>query len=132
MTLTHYLSGLPVVLLTTTGARSGLPRSIPLAYIRDPNDPDLFAVIASNLGQPHHPAWYYNLKANPHAKGAIENQVKAYIAHEAKDEEYARFWQYASEIYLGFPLYQQRAGERHIPIMVLAPDISISPAMEMS
>jgi deazaflavin-dependent oxidoreductase (nitroreductase family) len=118
-TLTQVLAGLPVVLLTTTGARSGLPRTMPLAYIRDPNDPNQFAVIASNLGQPHHPAWYYNLKAHPSATGSINRQVERYIAHEANDDEYAKFWQIANEIYPGYQLYQNRLGKRRIPIMVL-------------
>ncbi len=66
-TLTSILTGLPVVVLTTTGAKSGLPRTTPVFYIRDSNDPTLLAVIASNWGQDHHPAWYYNLKAEPRA-----------------------------------------------------------------
>jgi deazaflavin-dependent oxidoreductase (nitroreductase family) len=119
MSLTHTLAGLPVVILTTTGARSGLPRSMPLAYIGDPNDPNRFAVIASYFGQPGNPAWYYNLKANPHATGAIDGQVKTYLAHEASDEDYGMFWDAALYIYPGYQLYKQRAGRRHIPIMVL-------------
>jgi deazaflavin-dependent oxidoreductase (nitroreductase family) len=119
ITLTQVLAGFPVVLLTTTGARSGLPRSMPLACIPDPHHADQFAVIASNLGQPHHPAWYYNLKAHPHATGVIDGQVKTYIAHEASDEEYARFWQVAIEIYPGYQQYQLLLGKRRIPIMVL-------------
>ena len=118
-TLTQVLSGLPVVLLTTTGARSGLARTMPLACIPDPDHPHQFAVIASNLGQPHHPAWYYNLKAHPRATGIIDRQVETYITHEANDEEYARLWQVATEIYPGYQLYQKRFGKRRIPIMVL-------------
>ena len=118
-TLTQVLAGFPVVLLTTTGARSGLPRSMPLACIPDPQHADRFAVIASNLGQPHHPAWYYNLRAHPQATGVIDGKRKTYLAHEASDEEYARFWQIAIEIYPGYQLYQQRLGKRRIPIMVL-------------
>jgi deazaflavin-dependent oxidoreductase (nitroreductase family) len=132
MTMTHILSGLPMVILTTTGAKSGLPRTLPLACIRDTNDPGQFAVIASNWGQHHHPAWYFNLKANPRATGVIDGQAKKYLAHEANDDEYARFWQGAMEAYLGFPLYKQRAGKRHIPIMVLTPEGSTTPAMEGS
>jgi len=118
-TLTQVLAGLPVVLLTASGARSGLPRTTPLACIPDLDHPNQFAVIASNLGQPHHPAWYYNLKAHPRATGVIDRQVETYIAHEANDEEYARFWQVATEIYPGYQLYQERLGKRRIPIMVL-------------
>src|SRR5262245_11142078 len=64
-TLTSALAGLPVVLLTTTGAKSGLPRTFPLLCIRDERSPSTFALVASNWGQTHYPAWYFNLKANP-------------------------------------------------------------------
>jgi deazaflavin-dependent oxidoreductase (nitroreductase family) len=118
-TLTQVLSGLPVVLLTTTGARSGLLRTMPLACIPDPDQPKRFAVVASNLGQTRHPAWYYNLKAHPRATGVIDGQVKPYVAHEANNEEFARFWKIAIDIYPGYQLYQKRLGKRRIPIMVL-------------
>jgi deazaflavin-dependent oxidoreductase (nitroreductase family) len=130
MNLTSRLSGLPIVVLTTTGARSGLPRSMPLAYIRDPHEPNQFALIASNWGQHDHPAWYYNLKANPQAICSRGGRANKYIAHEANEEEYAMFWRSASEIYLGFQLYKKRAGGRRIPIMVLTPEESSSQAME--
>lgn len=119
MTLTHYISGLPVVILTTTGARSGKQRSTPLAYIHHPNDRTKFVVIASNFGQPRNPAWYYNLKVHRRAIATIDQRKMAYIAYEAEGEEYSRFWKIALEIYPGYQLYQQWAGERHIPIMVL-------------
>lgn len=119
-TLSSIFTGLPVVVLTTTGVKSGLPRTLPVLGIRDAGDPNLLAVIASNWGQDHHPAWYFNLKRNPIATCSIQGQVKTYTAHEACGEEYERFWHYAVDTYPGFPLYKQRAGERHIPIMILA------------
>jgi deazaflavin-dependent oxidoreductase (nitroreductase family) len=107
--MTSILSGLPVVLLTTLGAKSGLPRTIPLLCIRDERDPRRFALVGSNFGQRHHPAWYFNLKANPHATCSIQGQAGKYLAHEAEGEEYDRFWQRAMQTYMGFPLYKQRA-----------------------
>ena len=121
MTMTSILSGLPVVMLTTTGAKSGLPRTVPLLCIRHKQTPDTFALIASNWGQKHYPAWYFNLKANPRATCAIAKQIGEYTAHEAKGEEYEQFWQRAMETYIGFPYYKQRVGKRHIPIMVMIP-----------
>ena len=56
--LTSALAGLPVVLLTTTGAKSGLSRTLPLLCIRDERSPSTFALVASNWGQTHYPAWY--------------------------------------------------------------------------
>ena len=121
-TLTGIVTGLPVLFLTTTGAKSGLPRTLPLLFIRDPNNSASFALIASNWGQEHYPAWYFNLKANPNAACSINGQTKKYVAHEAGGDEYEQFWQAATNTYLGYSLYKQRVGEkRRIPIMVLTP-----------
>ncbi len=121
MSLTTVLAGLPVVTVTTVGVKSGVLRTVPLGCIRDERDPNTFALIASNWGQDHHPAWYFNLKACPRATGSISGRTAEYVAHEASGEEYERFWQRAVDAYMGFPLYQQRAGKRHIPIMVMCP-----------
>jgi deazaflavin-dependent oxidoreductase (nitroreductase family) len=120
-TMTSILSGLPVVILTSTGAKSGRPRTVPLLCIRDDAEPGKMAIVASNWGQHHHPAWYYNLKANPQATCAIKGQMGNYMSHEAEGDEYDKFWQLAMDTYIGFPLYQKRAGSRHIPIMVMTP-----------
>jgi deazaflavin-dependent oxidoreductase (nitroreductase family) len=121
-TLASIVSGIPVVILTTTGARSGLPRTSPVLFVADPTGRDRFAVIASNLGQPHRPAWYYNLKANPRAVCSRAGRSRAYLAREAIDDEYTRFWQAATAIYPGYQVYRQRARNRYIPIMVLEPE----------
>lgn len=121
-TLSGMLSGLPTVILSTTGAKSGRPRSVPLLYIQDIQDPDKFALIASNWGQRRYPAWYFNLKAHSQATCAIDGQSAAYTAHEAAGEEYERFWKRATEIYMGYVLYKRRiASGRRIPIMVMTP-----------
>lgn len=121
MTISSLVSGLPVVIVTTTGAKSGLPRTIPLLCIRDEGDPASFAIIATNWGQKRYPAWYFNLKAHPRATCSIAGKEGKYLAHEAVDEEYARFWQCAADIYIGYPLYKQRIDGRSIPIMVMTP-----------
>lgn len=121
-TLSGMLSGLPTVVLSTTGAKSGRPRSVPLLYIQDPQDPDRFALIASNWGQRHYPAWYFNLRANPQAVCTIDGQSASYVAHEATGEEYERFWKGAARTYTGYLLYKQRiASGRRIPVMVMTP-----------
>jgi deazaflavin-dependent oxidoreductase (nitroreductase family) len=119
--LTSILAGVPVVFVTTTGARSGLPRTVPLLCIRDGQSPASFALIATNWGQQHYPAWYFNLKANPHATCSINGQVGQYLAHEASDEEYGRYWQAATDTYFGYALYKQRITGRRVPIMVMNP-----------
>ncbi len=107
------------MMLTTTGAKSGLPRTVPLLYIRDENHPNSFALIATNWGQRTYPAWYFNLKANPEALCVIEGKAGSYLAHEAAGDEYDRFWQYATNTYFGYTLYKQRISGRRIPIMVM-------------
>ena len=106
LTLTSILAGLPVVIVTSIGAKSGLPRSAPLLRIQDDADPNTFAIIASNWGQGHHPAWYYNLKANPRATCLLDGQTYDYVAHEASGDEYEKFWQLAIDTYIGFPSYK--------------------------
>lgn len=121
-TLTSILAGLPVVTLTVTGAKSGLPRTVPLLCIRDPEAPERFALVASNWGQRHYPAWYHNLKANSQATCTIHGETGQYTATEAQGDEYQRFWELALATYLGFPNYKERVGDqRHIPIMVMTP-----------
>ncbi len=119
--LSMLLAGFPEVMVTTIGAKSGLPRTLPLVYIRDNTDPRRFALIASNFGQHHNPAWYYNLKTHSTVTCTLDGQTSEYIAHEADGEEYAKFWQAAVDTYFGYALYKQRANHRHIPIMILSP-----------
>ena len=119
--LTSIVTGLPVVFITTTGARSSLKHTIPLLYIQDEQHPSSFAIIASNWGQVHYPAWYHNLKANPGAVCAIQGHAQAYTARETSAEEYERFWQAAVNTYFGYATYKQRVGKRHIPIFVMTP-----------
>jgi len=121
MTMTSLVAGLPMVIVTTTGAKSGLPRTLPLVCVRDESEPGTFALIASNWGQERYPAWYFNLKANPRATCSIAGEAGEYMAHEATGEEYARFWQSAADAYFGYPLYKQRISGRNIPVMVMTP-----------
>lgn len=120
-TLTSMLAGLPVVQVTTTGARTGKPRTSALVPIRDRSNPERFALVASNFGQHHFPAWYFNLKKNPRAVCSVDGQTRNYVANEAGGDEYERFSKYATETYAGYALYRQRAGRR-IPIMVMEPE----------
>lgn len=120
-TLTSSLTGLPVVMLTTIGRKSGQPRILPLLGILDQENAGIFALIASNFGQRRNPGWYYNLKANPRATCVMDGVAGEYEASEAAGEEYERFWRYAEATYPGFPVYKKRAAGRHIPIMVMTP-----------
>ncbi len=118
VTLTSLLTGMPVIWVTSIGARSGQPRTRPLVPIHDPQHPGRCALIASNFGRHHFPAWYYNLRKHPQATCIVDGRRASFTTHEAAGEEYERFWRYATNTYFGYSLYRQRAGRR-IPIMVL-------------
>jgi deazaflavin-dependent oxidoreductase (nitroreductase family) len=117
-TLTAILSGMPVITVTTTGARSGRLRTSQLVPILDPSDARRFALVASNFGQHRFPSWYFNLKATPRATCIFSGRAMTCVAHEASGEEYDRFSAYATDTYFGYKLYRERAGRR-IPIMVM-------------
>ncbi|MER7501980.1 nitroreductase family deazaflavin-dependent oxidoreductase [Nonomuraea pusilla] len=107
--------GSPLVLLTTTGARSGRPVTSPVMYL---SDGDRYVVIASNAGADHHPAWYHNLRANPVATAEIGDEtfeVKAeFVEGEERDALYARMVEQAA----GFAEYEART-TRRIPVVAL-------------
>jgi deazaflavin-dependent oxidoreductase (nitroreductase family) len=116
--LTSLLAGLPVVTVTTIGAKSGQPRSLPLIAI--PDDEHVI-LIASNFGQHRHPAWYYNLRAHPEVQLTYEGKTIAYVARETSGAERERCWQRAVDLYSGYARYKERAGQRQIGVFLLAP-----------
>ena len=116
--LTSILAGLPVVLETTIGAKSGQPRSLPLVAMPDG---ETLILIASNFGQRHHPAWYYNLRAHPHVQVTYQGKTRFYLASELSGTARERYWQKVVSLYSGYARYQQRAGKRQIPLMCLTP-----------
>ena len=117
-TFTSWLSGVPVVMLTTTGARTGQQRTVPVIAVPDGGN---LVVIASNWGQRRHPAWYYNLCAHPEATVTVSGVSRRVRAHEATGEERDRLWQRDLEVYPGRAAYERRAANRPIPVVVLAP-----------
>jgi deazaflavin-dependent oxidoreductase (nitroreductase family) len=112
------VSGLPVVMLTTTGARTGRERTVPLLGLPSA---DGLAVIGSNWGRPGPPAWDHNLRANPAASVVIGRHRRHVRAVEAEGERRARIWRAGLEIYPGFAQYAARAGDRRLRIYVLEP-----------
>ncbi len=108
----------PTLLLTTTGARSGRPRDTPLIYLRDG---ERIVLLASNFGEPRHPAWYHNLRATPRALVTAGGATAPYLAREAEGAEREELWRRALAFYGGYAAYSRRAGGRRIPIMVLEP-----------
>ena len=111
-TLASLASGLPVVMLTTTGRRSGRQVTTPIVAV--PED-DALVLVGSNFGQAHHPAWVHNLRADPHA-WVDGRPVRA---EEMEGPERERLMALATEVYPGFPAYVQRAAPRRIAVMRL-------------
>jgi len=110
-------TGVPVVMLTTTGAKSGEPRTIAVYGIPHP---DGVGLIASNFGGEKHPAWYYNLKAHPDATVSVGRDTWRATARLATPRERDEIWAKGLEIYPGWRKYEVRAGERHIEAFILS------------
>jgi deazaflavin-dependent oxidoreductase (nitroreductase family) len=115
-TCASLISGLPVVMLTTTGARTGRPSTVPVVGIPDG---EKLAVIASNYGQRRHPAWYHNLVANPAAEVSVHGVQKRMRARLAHGQERDHIWARGIAIYPAWNVYQRRASQREIAIFVL-------------
>lgn len=116
-TLASLVSGLPVVMLTTTGAKSGRERTVPVLGLPTA---DGLAVIASNYGQRKHPAWYHNLKANPEGRVTVDGQTRTFRARIAEGEERQRIWDQGLRVYPGWSQYERRASHRRIAVFVLS------------
>jgi deazaflavin-dependent oxidoreductase (nitroreductase family) len=108
----------PTVLLTHTGAKSGKKRTTPLAYF---TDGDNVILIASRGGSENHPAWYHNVTANPEVELWTKGGGGRYRAREAQGELRERLWSLAAGFYPGFAKYQERAGDRLIPVVLCSP-----------
>jgi deazaflavin-dependent oxidoreductase (nitroreductase family) len=117
-TFASRVAGLPIVMLTTTGAKSGRRCTLPLVALPDG---DRLVVIASNYGQYRNPAWYHNLRANPRATVCFEGVTREVVARELEGDERERHYSRGVEIYPGWTRYRQRASHRKIPVMELTP-----------
>jgi len=117
-TFASLVAGIPVVMLTTTGARSGQPRTVPLLGL--PTD-DGLAVIASNFGQRRHPGWYHNLAAHPEGTVSVDGQTRRFRAVEVDGERRQRIWDTGLRVYPGWSQYEVRASQRTIAVFVLEP-----------
>ena len=112
------LGGARVLLLTTTGRKSGRPRTQPLLYTPAG---DGYAVIASKGGAPQHPLWYLNLRANPNVDVTVGRETRHLRARDAEGEERERLWRAMTRVYAGYDRYAEKTS-RHIPVVVLEPD----------
>lgn len=109
---------LPILLLTTTGRKSGKQRTTPLAYV---SDGDSYVVIASNGGQATHPGWFYNLQNQPQATIQVKSQMFGVVAKEATLEQREQLWAKVIKIEPAYQKYQQGL-TRQIPVVILQPE----------
>jgi deazaflavin-dependent oxidoreductase (nitroreductase family) len=117
-TLSALVSGLPIVVLTTAGARTGRPRALPVLALPDG---DHLVLIASNFGRPSNPGWYHNLRANPHAMITWKGSAVEMHARELKGAERQRYVDLGIDAYPFWEPYHRRAAPRQIPVIMLEP-----------
>jgi deazaflavin-dependent oxidoreductase (nitroreductase family) len=111
--------GMPVVELTTTGRKSGQPRTVMLTS--PVQDGDKILVVASRGGDPHHPAWYLNLLDEPKVEVEFKGEAKrTMVARVATAEERAELWPKIVAAYKGYGNYQTKT-DREIPLVFLEP-----------
>lgn len=110
-------NGVPTLLLTTTGRKSGEPRTNALIFGRDGSD---YLVVASMGGAPTHPNWYRNLLAQPSAEIQVRSERIRVMARTAGDAEKPRLWKVMTDGWPNYDVYQART-DRVIPLIVLSP-----------
>lgn len=109
--------GAPVLLLTSTGAKSGQRRTTPLMYMPDG---ERMVIFASKGGAPTNPAWYHNLRANPSATVEVGSDTVEVDAAVTTGEERARLFKRQAELYPQFAEYAEKT-TREIPVVALTP-----------
>jgi deazaflavin-dependent oxidoreductase (nitroreductase family) len=112
------IAKVPVMLLTTTGRKSGQPRTNPLLYTHAGDNG--YMVIASKGGADQHPLWYRNLQANPVAEVTIGRKTQQVHARDAEGEERERLWRSLADLFPGYDGYAKKTSRR-IPVVVLDP-----------
>jgi deazaflavin-dependent oxidoreductase (nitroreductase family) len=113
----HDWQGTQTLILTTTGRRSGEPRTHALIYGRHGDD---YMVVASKGGAPHHPAWYLNLETNPEVEVQVKGDKMRAKARTATPEEKQELWPIMTSEWPAYDDYQKRT-DREIPLVILEP-----------
>ena len=111
------LNGMPVILLTTVGAKTGKLRKTPLMRVEHNGE---YAIVASLGGAPKNPVWYYNVAKNPRVELRDGTVTRDYDAHEVFGDEKATWWKRAVEAWPSYAEYQTKT-DRQIPVFVLTP-----------
>ncbi|MCZ4078767.1 nitroreductase family deazaflavin-dependent oxidoreductase [Rhodococcus sp. H36-A4] len=110
------MNGMPVVLLTTKGNKTGKLRKTPLMRVEHDGE---YAVVASLGGAPKHPVWYYNVVADPNVELQDGTEKADYVAREVTGEDKAVWWERAVAAYPDYADYQKKT-DREIPVFVLS------------
>ena len=113
------LRGMPVILLTSVGAKTGKLRKTPLMRVEHDGE---YAVVGSLGGAPQHPVWVYNVRKEPHVELQDGPEKHDYTARETAGDERAVWWERAVQAYPDYADYQRRT-DREIPVFVLEPDV---------
>jgi deazaflavin-dependent oxidoreductase (nitroreductase family) len=111
------MSGMPIIVLTSLGAKSGMLRKTALMRVEHDGR---YAVVASMGGAPKHPVWYFNLKKTPHVELQDGAEKRDYLAREIEGNEKAEWWERAVAAYPPYADYQEKT-ERQIPVFLLEP-----------
>jgi deazaflavin-dependent oxidoreductase (nitroreductase family) len=111
------MKGMPIILLTTVGAKTGKLRKTPLMRVEHDGQ---YAVVASLGGAPKNPVWYYNIAKNPRVELQDGSVTQDYDAREVFGDEKAVWWERAVEAYPDYADYQTKT-DRQIPVFVLTP-----------
>ena len=112
-----HLRGMPILILTTVGRKTGKERITPVMYTRDGSN---YVVTASNNGADEYPAWFLNMKSNPRITIEVDDKRESVIARQASVEEQSRLWPQLVEKAPFFEGYKKRA-KREIPMVILEP-----------
>jgi proline iminopeptidase len=107
--------GSTILLLTTTGRKSGEKRTVPLIYAQDG---DRYVIVASKGGAPEHPGWYENLAKTRDVEVQVKDQLFRAHARDAQGEERARLWRLANTVWKSYDDYAKKT-DREIPVVVL-------------
>jgi deazaflavin-dependent oxidoreductase (nitroreductase family) len=110
------ITGLPIVEMTTTGARTGQPRTVRLLGIPDGGD---YLVVAANFGEKSNPAWYHNVRAFPRVTVTIGATSREYDVHELTGDQRAAGFDRALSLNPGWTRFREQAGSRDIPVLRL-------------
>jgi deazaflavin-dependent oxidoreductase (nitroreductase family) len=110
-------NGVPILLLTMKGRKTGEPRTTPLIFA---TDNERYLIVASQGGAPKHPLWYLNLVETPEVKIQVLSKHYRAMAHTATEDEKPRLWQLVTETWPNYNVYQTRT-DRVIPLVVLDP-----------